>query len=156
MSVKEIEYSMQKKQLGGSLSMKKGSLRAPTVFDHLVHSDLPPEELTVERLASEAQVLLGAGTVTTAQSLNHLVVHILLHSRVETRLRQELAAATYASTTGSWPPLRELEKLPYLQACIKEGLRYAASFHSSLLSNPSTVSAMVWSTDYHESHPMKI
>lgn len=43
-----------------------------TIFRHLVNSDLPPSELTDERLSREAQVLIGSGTITTAGTLGFI------------------------------------------------------------------------------------
>ncbi|EME87126.1 uncharacterized protein MYCFIDRAFT_130725 [Pseudocercospora fijiensis CIRAD86] len=123
MSVAEIEKSLRRKANKEVSTYQRGTLKAPTLFDHLVNSDLPSSEMSVERLASEAQVILGAGTVTTAQSMSHLVVNILLRPEVENRLREELATLMKHLGEARLPEARELEKLPYLQACIKEGLR---------------------------------
>lgn len=122
MSEKHIAAAKERKLAGKAVVRPEGSIRSDTLFDQLVHSDLPESELTVERLASEAQVLMGAGTVTTARSMDHLVFHILSNERVRLRLREELAdaMADWPEKTPSW---QTLEKLPYLQACIKEGLR---------------------------------
>lgn len=127
MSEKHIAEAKERKRLAGKTAAVKragtGSIRSDTVFDQLVNSDLPESELTVERLASEAQVLMGAGTVTTARSMDHLAFYILSREDVRLRLREELKdiMADWPETTPSW---QKLEKLPYLQACIKEGLRY--------------------------------
>nr|D1MX85.1 RecName: Full=Fusicoccadiene C-8 hydroxylase; AltName: Full=Brassicicene C biosynthetic gene cluster protein 1; AltName: Full=Cytochrome P450 monooxygenase bsc1 [Alternaria brassicicola]BAI52800.1 fusicoccadiene C-8 hydroxylase [Alternaria brassicicola] len=123
MSVAEIKKSLQRKATGEMLTYQKGIIKAPTLFDHLVNSDLPTSDMSVERLASEAQVLMGAGTVTTAQSMSHLVVNVLLRPDVEKRLREEFAVLMKQLGEASLPKARELEKLPYLQACVKEGLR---------------------------------
>ncbi|KAL6155380.1 Fusicoccadiene C-8 hydroxylase [Exserohilum turcicum] len=123
MSVAEIKKSLQRKATGETLTYQRGTIKAPTLFDHLVNSDLPTSDMSVERLASEAQVLMGAGTVTTAQSMSHLVVNVLLQPDVEKRLRGEFAVLMKQLGEASIPPARELEKLPYLQACVKEGLR---------------------------------
>jgi cytochrome P450 len=122
MSVNHIIEAKERKRSGVSLSKNEGSLKSNTVFDQLVNSNMPDSELSVERLASEAQVLMGAGTVTTARSMDHLVFHILRNSRVRDRLAAELKVvmADFPETIPSW---QTLEKLPYLQVCIKEGLR---------------------------------
>ncbi|PQE20317.1 Cytochrome P450 protein [Rutstroemia sp. NJR-2017a BBW] len=122
MSVKHIVEAKERRRYHDRLPKKEGSLKSNTVFDQLVNSDMPESELSVERLASEAQVLMGAGTVTTARSMDHLVFHILRNSHVRDRLEVELKVvmADFPETIPSW---QTLEKLPYLQACIKEGLR---------------------------------
>lgn len=101
--------------------------RLATLFDHLVSSNcgLPAPERTVERLTTEAQVILGAGTVTTARAMSYLAVHILLNERVRRRLRAELEERGDAAAGSDrvMPSHLAWEKLPYLRACVKEGLR---------------------------------
>jgi len=104
----------------------------------LVNSDLPESELSVERLASEAQVIMGAGTVTTARSMDHLAVHILLNDRVRERLCEELREPM-ANFMEKMPSYRDLEHLPYLQGCIKEGLRYVQYIMSLQLNLTPTI-----------------
>lgn len=98
--------------------------RHNTLFQHLVSPDtgLPQSERSVQRLATEAQVLLGAGTVTTTRALTYLAVHILLNESVKRRLGEELRGPM-ATFPRQMPSITELEKLRYLRACIKEGLR---------------------------------
>ncbi|KAL3471911.1 cytochrome P450 [Aspergillus californicus] len=93
-----------------------------TLFRHLVDSDLPPSELTDTRLSREAQVLIGAGTMTTAGTMGFLCYYILSNPSIRTRMEDELRPlmAKYPAVKPTWA---ELEKLPYFQAVIKEGLR---------------------------------
>lgn len=93
-----------------------------SLFRHIVNSDMPESELSVDRLSKEAQVLLGAGTVSTARTLDFITYYILANQNVRATLQAELkdVMATYPEKIPSWA---ELEKLPYLQALIKEGLR---------------------------------
>lgn len=123
MSVDHIIEAKRRKAHGIHFVHDNGKAKCSTLFDHLVNSDLPELELSVERLASEAQVIMGAGTVTTARSMDHLAVHILLNERVRQRLCEELREPM-ANFTQKMPSYKVLEQLPYLQACIKEGLRY--------------------------------
>lgn len=97
--------------------------RRITLFRHLVNSDLPPSELTDERLSKEAQVLLGAGTVSTARTLDFICYYILSNPAIRKRLEAELRDVMdgYPEKKPTWS---QLEKLPYMQALIKEGLRY--------------------------------
>lgn len=123
MSVNHIVEAQHRKAQGIQFVRKDSKFKCDTLFDHLVNSDLPDSELSVSRLASEAQVVMGAGTVTTARSMDHLAVHILLNERVRTRLSEELREPM-AKFAEEMPSYKVLEQLPYLQACIKEGLRY--------------------------------
>jgi cytochrome P450 len=93
-----------------------------TLFRHLANSDMPESELSVPRLVNEAQVLLGAGTVGTARALDLTCYYILASPQVKAQLAGDLK-----ETMKDWPTRKptwaQLEKIPYLQAVIKEGLR---------------------------------
>ncbi|KAL2859546.1 cytochrome P450 [Aspergillus pseudodeflectus] len=93
-----------------------------TLFRHLVDSDLPASELTDSRLSREAQVLIGSGTMTTAGTMGFLCYYIMSNPAIRQRLADELGPVMkdYPRTKPTWV---ELEKLPYFQAVIKEGLR---------------------------------
>ncbi|KAL4908422.1 hypothetical protein BDW74DRAFT_175104 [Aspergillus multicolor] len=86
-------------------------------------SGLPPPERNTERLAREAMALFGAGTLTTAHTLNMICYYLLANRAMGDRLRGELApvmAGFPESKLASW---QELERLPYLHAVVREGLR---------------------------------
>ncbi|KAF2105872.1 cytochrome P450 family protein [Lophiotrema nucula] len=93
-----------------------------TLLRHLVNSDLPESELSVPRLVNEAQVLLGAGTVGTARVLDLTCYYILANPDIRAKMGKELAEVmdNYPKTKPSWT---QLERLPFFQAVIKEGLR---------------------------------
>jgi cytochrome P450 len=122
MAVNSIIETKRRQKSSESFLGNEGSIKSDSLFSQLVNSGMPESELSVERLASEAQVILGAGTITTARSMDHLVVYILRNRRIHKRLREELkeVMADFPETVPSW---QTLEKLPYLYACIKEGLR---------------------------------
>lgn len=67
-------------------------------------------------------VLFGAGTATTARTLGFMCYFVLVNPHMKKRLQDELRApmANYPENLPTWS---ELERLPYLQAMIKEGLR---------------------------------
>ena len=100
----------------------------PTLFRYLVNSGLPPSELSDKRMSREAQVLIGSGTITTAGTLNFLCYYILANPEIRKRLGEELKDVMegYPAKKPTWS---QLEKLPYFQAFIKEGLRYLACRH---------------------------
>lgn len=93
-----------------------------SIFRHIVNSDMPESEKADERLASEAQVLLGGGTTSSARTLSFVSFYVLSKPAVHDRLQQELkdVMANYPEVV---PSLVDLEKLQYLQALIKEALR---------------------------------
>ena len=115
-----IQAKREKQQMGDKDTSEMGGRL--TVFRHLVNSGLPASELTLLRLSKEAQVLLGAGTVSTARTLDFICYYILARTEIRTRLQEELkeVMAEYPTKSPTWS---QLEKLPYLQALIKEGLR---------------------------------
>ena len=94
----------------------------PTLFRHLVSCKLPESELSVDRLSKEAQLMIGAGTMTTAGTMNFFTYHVITNPTIRHRLEDELAPLmkNYPEKKPSWT---ELEKLPYFQAIIKESLR---------------------------------
>jgi cytochrome P450 len=103
-----------------------------TLFRHLVDSDLPASELTDSRLSREAQVLIGSGTMTTAGTMGFLCYYIMSNPAIRARLADELGPVMkdYPRKKPTWA---ELEKLPYFQAVIKEGLRCVySSIHSGI------------------------
>ena len=104
---------------GEDLSEKQLSHR--TIFHELLQSNLPPEDKAQKRLADEAFIVVGAGIETTANALTVCTFHIVNQPRIYKRLHEELVAAFPDPSVV--PPLLELEKLPYLKACILEALR---------------------------------
>jgi cytochrome P450 len=92
-----------------------------TVFGELLDSNLPPEELTVPRLADEAQTVVAAGQVTTTHFLKLTSFYVLANPEILRRLKEELKSAM--PSDGGLPPISKLEQLPYLSAVISEGFR---------------------------------
>lgn len=64
-----------------------------------------------------------AGSDTTATSIRALLLHVISNPLVYARLKEEITTAEREGTISK--PCRESEipKLPYLHACVKEGLR---------------------------------
>ncbi|KAJ5462572.1 benzoate 4-monooxygenase cytochrome P450 [Penicillium sp. IBT 31633x] len=89
------------------LPAKKGK----TIFQDIVRSKLPPSEKAPGRLAAEANLLLIAGTETTARTLAVVLFHILNNPTELQHLREELAPLMPHSS--SRPSLAELEALPF-------------------------------------------
>ena len=99
---------------------EKASQAAPsTVFEVLLNSKLPAAELTEERLQHEAVSIVGAAFDTTRQALTTTSFHIISNPQVYQRLHQELVGAIPDPETI--PAWENLQKLPYLSACIEEG-----------------------------------
>ncbi|KAG0645946.1 Cytochrome P450 monooxygenase sdnE [Hyphodiscus hymeniophilus] len=93
-----------------------------TIFQHLLESDLPESEKSDARLIDEGIVLIGAGSHTVAWTLTVSTFHILSNPAILRSLKKEFRAA---KKPGQALTLQQLEKLPYMTAVIKEGLRLA-------------------------------
>ncbi|KAL8906325.1 MAG: hypothetical protein Q9207_002100 [Kuettlingeria erythrocarpa] len=102
-----------------------GKICCESKEDFLDHPDFAPQwfELLQTIINKEAQVLLGAGTASTARTLDFISYYILANDNFRVRLREELRdiMADYPYVT---PSLVQLEQLPFLKALITEGLRY--------------------------------
>lgn len=85
---------------------------ALTVFDNILDSKLPEHELATERLWKEAQVIVIAGTETTAWTLSVITYYLLENPATMQRLRKVLEEAIpdLAVHVG----IRELEQIPFL------------------------------------------
>lgn len=93
----------------------------PTIFHELLESNLPPQEKYLNRLGDEAQMIIGAGLETTAWALTTTFYHLISNPPILDNLRAELERANLDPM--SMPDVIRLEKLPYLSACIQEGIR---------------------------------
>lgn len=89
-----------------------------TVFNSLLESGLPPEELSVIRLQEEAAAIIGAGLETTKTTLSLACFHLLGNRDLYQQLRRELESAF--PDLANPLTLSELERLPYLNAVINE------------------------------------
>jgi cytochrome P450 len=80
--------------------------------------------LSQEQLESETLTQITAGSDSSATAIRMTIYYICSDSAVHTRLMAELSAAVSEGKLTR-PVLRDAEsrQLPYLQACIKEGLR---------------------------------
>lgn len=96
---------------------------SPTVLDAIFTSDvIGPEEKTLPRMMAETQAILGAGTETTGNTLSNFVYNVLSNKSILHKLTTELEGAP-STISNDLLDYKTLEKLPYLQACIKEALR---------------------------------
>jgi cytochrome P450 len=95
-----------------------------TILDHLVHSPVVERELGNGGFARLAQLIQQAGAHNVSHTLSTIAVHLLQNESKLASLRAELDEIwkrhEAQSSTPSWT---ELEKAPYLSACVTEGLR---------------------------------
>lgn len=82
---------------------------------------MPPEEKKIDRLNEEAQLLVAAGLLTASWAMAVTAFYIIQSSSIYQELRQELTATLPdKSKSIDWA---DVERLPYLNACMREGLR---------------------------------
>ena len=114
----------------------KAKAQRETIFHTLLDSNLPPGEKSERRMIDEGIVLIGAGRHTTAWALTVSTFHIVSNPTIPQNLKEEFSAN---KRNGQNLTLQELEKLPYLTAVIREGLRLAYGASVRLLrSSPDT------------------
>jgi len=121
----------------------------PTLFHELLQGNVPASEKSVNRLVQEAQIIVSAGTETTAWCLSVITFHLLSNPAVLDRLRKELEAAI--PDPDIIVPVEKLEQLPYLTACIQEGLRLSYGLRTRL-PRVSPVDIMVFSDGKKDWH----
>jgi cytochrome P450 len=111
---------------------KPGSSKdTPLLEKVLRESNLPESEKSVYRMAAETNVLISAGTETTARTLAIAHYYILSRPEIHSRLLAELRSVM--PTSGSpVPSTDELERLPYLVGVVLESLRISDSVPSRL------------------------
>jgi cytochrome P450 len=102
-------------------NIDKGIDDGTTVFGSVLQSDLPPSEKALQRLVEEGFSLFVAGTETVSWALTVTTYHLLTKPAILERLTAEVNGAVDSS--GQLPQWAALEKLPYLNAVIHEGLR---------------------------------
>jgi cytochrome P450 len=111
--------------------IKTEKRRKDTIFAQILSSDLPEEELSDERLIDEGVLIATAGSETTAWAITITTYHIMKNPEVLAKMRKELGTVEIPQGDPV-APWTSLEKLPYLTAVIKEGVRMAGGMLSRL------------------------
>ena len=84
--------------------------------------------LSQRRIESEVLFQIIAGSDTTATGLRATILYLITAPRVMEKLRAEIDAAEAAGIISNPIQNAEAKGLPFLQACIKEGLRMLPPF----------------------------
>jgi cytochrome P450 len=105
-----------------------------TIFHQLLNPYVHPNKKlpSAKVLFDETQSLMFAGGDTTGNTLMLSTFYLLQDRAAMERLKNELKAAWPDLDFERAPTLRELEKLPYLNGVIKEGLRMTSGVVSPL------------------------
>jgi Cytochrome P450 len=102
-----------------------------TIFHELLRQEnVPARERSMGRLVQEAQIVVSAGTETVSWCLSVITFHLLSQPALLRKLRRELEDAIPDPQTTV--PVEKLEQLPYLTACIQEGLRLSYGLSTRL------------------------
>lgn len=112
--VKQLASTTEDDWLGKTVPVFRGAMDSPK---------LPTQEKQVGRLAQDAQMLLMAGTLTMASTLEHMLYWMVDNPEVLSRLKEELRTVMPSVEDASQVSLAALEGLPYLTAVIKECVR---------------------------------
>lgn len=121
----------------------------PTLFHELLQGDVPASEKSVNRLVQEAQIVVSAGTETTAWCLSVITFHLLSNPAILERPRKELKEVI--PDPDKPVTVEKIEQLPYLTACIQEGLRLSYGL-STRLPRVSPVDVMVFNDGKKDWH----
>ncbi|KAL3483008.1 cytochrome P450 [Aspergillus germanicus] len=120
--IESVRHQVQMQNITSKRNEAETSQRV-SVFHHLLSTTTIPEpEKRTSRLQAESMVILIAGTFTSAHTLSMIVYHVLSEPRIGDRLREDLREVM-AGYPARYPQWMVLEKIPYLQGCIKEALR---------------------------------
>ncbi|KAK2749435.1 hypothetical protein FQN57_006369 [Myotisia sp. PD_48] len=96
-----------------------------TFFDHLVHSDLVEAHFGNGGFTRLAQLMQQAGSHNIAHTTGTIIAYLCMDKEKEECLRKVLVPLFDTDNPDKSPTSKELEKVPYLQACILEGFRMA-------------------------------
>ena len=96
-----------------------------TMFGNMISAAAKASiDIAKDHLIEEGIVMFVAGTDTTATSLTFTFHHLLQQPQVYRKLQEEIRTIT--PTLDSRPTVEELDNLPFLNACVREGLRISS------------------------------
>ncbi|KGO53238.1 Cytochrome P450 [Penicillium expansum] len=84
------------------------------------------ERISPESALSESKEMLGPGTDTTSATLAHILWALSLNQSLQDDLVSDLNAANWTTD------MTELESIPRLTACVKEGIRWTGAASAML------------------------
>ena len=117
--MKEITAQIQRIVREEASGGKQPTADHKTVFSEMLKSDLPPEELSLDRLKHEALSITGGGVDTIKNALVTASYGIISNPAISKRLREELVEAI-PDPTAAPLTVPEFERLPYLTAIVQE------------------------------------
>ncbi|KAJ5501594.1 Cytochrome P450 [Penicillium expansum] len=123
--VKENDLKSSTMSLWASeqLKLAADSEKAPEVSFLKV---MAGERISPESALSESKEMLGPGTDTTSATLAHILWALSLNQSLQDDLVSDLNAANWTTD------MTELESIPRLTACVKEGIRWTGAASAML------------------------
>ncbi|KAK7722165.1 hypothetical protein SLS64_000698 [Diaporthe eres] len=110
-----------------------------------------PDRLHVRNVYAQATNNVGAGADTVNSALQSFFYHLLRNPVILEKARKEIDdAVNNGRCTSNVVSFSDAQQLPYIQACIKEALRFFAPVPSTILSvNPWVIhrSPEIWGSD---------
>lgn len=84
-----------------------------------------PDRTTLRNIEAQTTTNVGAGSDTVSCALQSIIYHMIRHPKTWMRARAEIEGAQEkdGQCRGQVVSIADAQRLPYLQACIKEGLR---------------------------------
>ncbi|KAF2034988.1 cytochrome protein [Setomelanomma holmii] len=124
-SVQQFQHDMRHlvREAQNDVKENKSQFADKTIMHGILTSGILEAELTVERLKDQATGLIGAGIASAQWTLTIACYHIIHDRGIWAVLRKELVEVMPDANVA--PPLVQLEKLPYLSACVEEAIRLA-------------------------------
>ncbi|KAG9501751.1 hypothetical protein J7337_007442 [Fusarium musae] len=129
----------------------------------MVNKNGVPNDLEWGEIVAETSAIIDAGAETTAIALTHILQLLISHPKQMQRLRDEVAAVMDEEDVIS--PFDKVKDLPYLKACLDEGLRLIPPVSSGLprrtppegakimetwIPGDTSVSMTIWSAHHNE------
>ncbi|EKG17548.1 UcrQ [Macrophomina phaseolina MS6] len=102
--------------LSSNIAHEKQTLAMPNFIRVMVRSGLAPQSAL-----SEAKEMLGPGTDATSASLAHILWALAHNPQFQEELYSDLSKAGFPEH------MSDLEGIPKLKACVKEGIRWAGA-----------------------------
>ncbi|KAI4596292.1 hypothetical protein KJ359_005421 [Pestalotiopsis sp. 9143b] len=115
--------------VNGRLSENTDGERNRDMLDHYISmKEVDGSKAFLPSILSEIGNLVGAGADTTSIGIRSVLAQLILHPEDYRRVQEEVDEAAKGQTSGTMS-YTVLDKLPFLNACIKEALR----LHPSIL-----------------------
>lgn len=112
---------------------KNPDARFDVVAHWLRYLEQHPDRTTYRNVEAQTTTNIGAGSDTVSCGIQSILYYMILHPETWAKARDEITAAKREGRCeGKVVSYSDLQQLPYVQACVKEGLRIQAPVPSKL------------------------